>query len=103
MTRATVTSRSAVAEDCCAPRNAAVSGRRMAEVDNKGGRGRGRMSPRYGRRRRNRSEPLLYLPPMAVFDLQIHPRDHEMMAATHGRSIGVVDIAALEQMTPKVL
>ncbi len=38
---------------------------------------------------------------MPVFDLQIHPRDHELIAATHGRSFWVVDIAALEQMTPR--
>ena len=38
---------------------------------------------------------------MPVFDLQIHPRDHELIAATHGRSLWIVDIAALEQMTPQ--
>ena len=38
-----------------------------------------------------------------MFDLQIHPRDHELIAATHGRSLWIVDIAALEQMTPKVV
>src|SRR6478735_1506936 len=43
------------------------------------------------------------LPTVPVFDLQIHPRDHEMIAATHGRSLWVVDIAALEQLTPKVV
>jgi hypothetical protein len=43
------------------------------------------------------------LPTVPVFDLQIHPRDHEMIAATHGRSLWVVDIAALEQITPKVV
>jgi photosystem II stability/assembly factor-like uncharacterized protein len=43
------------------------------------------------------------LPSVPVFDLQIHPRDHELIAATHGRSLWVVDIAGLEQMTPKVL
>ena len=43
------------------------------------------------------------LPTVPVFDLQIHPRDHEMIAATHGRSLWVVDVAALEQMTPKVV
>src|SRR2546430_12493105 len=42
------------------------------------------------------------LPTVPVFDLQIHPRDHELIAATHGRSLWIVDIAALEQMTPKV-
>ena len=41
-------------------------------------------------------------PTVPVFDLQIHPRDHELMAATHGRSLWVVDITALEQMTPKI-
>ena len=40
-------------------------------------------------------------PTVPVFDLQIHPRDHELIAATHGRSLWIVDIAALEQMTPK--
>jgi hypothetical protein len=43
------------------------------------------------------------LPTVPVFDLQVHPRDHELIAATHGRSLWVVDIAALEQVTPKVL
>jgi Sortilin, neurotensin receptor 3, len=43
------------------------------------------------------------LPSVPVYDLQIHPRDHELMAATHGRSLWVVDIAALEQLTPKVV
>ena len=43
------------------------------------------------------------LPTVPVFDLQIHPRDHELIAATHGRSLWIVDIAALEQMTPRVL
>ena len=42
------------------------------------------------------------LPTVPVHDLQIHPRDHELIAATHGRSIYVVDIAALQQMTPIV-
>jgi hypothetical protein len=43
------------------------------------------------------------LPTVPVFDLQIHPRDHELIAATHGRSIWIVDIAALEQLTPKIV
>jgi photosystem II stability/assembly factor-like uncharacterized protein len=42
-------------------------------------------------------------PTVPVYDLQIHPRDHELIAATHGRSLWIVDIAALEQMTPRVL
>jgi hypothetical protein len=38
------------------------------------------------------------LPTVPVHDLQIHPRDRELIAATHGRSIWVVDVAPLEQM-----
>jgi BNR/Asp-box repeat len=43
------------------------------------------------------------LPTVPVFDLQIHPRDHEIIAATHGRSLWIADIAALEQTTPKIM
>lgn len=39
------------------------------------------------------------LPTVPVHDLQIHPRDRELIAATHGRSIWIVDVAPLEQMT----
>jgi photosystem II stability/assembly factor-like uncharacterized protein len=39
------------------------------------------------------------LPTVPVNDLKIHPRDRELIAATHGRSIWVVDIAALQQLT----
>jgi hypothetical protein len=38
-----------------------------------------------------------------VYDLKIHPRDHELIAATHGRGIQIVDVAPLQQMTPGVL
>jgi hypothetical protein len=43
------------------------------------------------------------LPSVPVHDLKIHPRDHELIAATHGRSFWIVDIAPLEQMTAKVM
>ncbi|MBX6332722.1 MAG: hypothetical protein IRY91_12820, partial [Gemmatimonadaceae bacterium] len=43
------------------------------------------------------------LPTVPVHDLKIHPRDHELIAATHGRSIWIVDIAPLEQMRDSVL
>jgi len=33
-----------------------------------------------------------------VRDLEIHPRARELIAATHGRSIWIVDVAPLEQM-----
>ncbi|MEO7966874.1 MAG: hypothetical protein ABIT38_23505, partial [Gemmatimonadaceae bacterium] len=42
------------------------------------------------------------LPTVPVNDLKIHPRDHELIAATHGRSIWIVDIAALQQMNSTV-
>ena len=43
------------------------------------------------------------LPTTPVFDLKIHPRDHELIAATHGRSFWIVDIAALEQINSGAL
>jgi len=38
------------------------------------------------------------LPTVPVHDLQIHPRDAELIAATHGRSIWIADIAPLQQL-----
>ncbi|MFL5911681.1 MAG: hypothetical protein ACJ768_14045, partial [Gaiellaceae bacterium] len=38
------------------------------------------------------------LPTVPVYDLKIHPRDRELIAATHGRGFWIVDIAPLEQM-----
>src|SRR5262249_62150222 len=43
------------------------------------------------------------LPTVAGHDLIIHPRDHDLVIGTHGRSIYVVDISPLEEMTPEVL
>ncbi|MEO7362985.1 MAG: hypothetical protein ABI120_21810, partial [Gemmatimonadaceae bacterium] len=43
------------------------------------------------------------LPSVPVYDLQIHPRDRELIAATHGRGIWIVDIAPLQQATTAVL
>ena len=43
------------------------------------------------------------LPGTPVHDLKIHPRDRELIAATHGRGIWLVDIHALEQTTPKTV
>ncbi|MGH7554138.1 MAG: WD40/YVTN/BNR-like repeat-containing protein, partial [Longimicrobiales bacterium] len=43
------------------------------------------------------------LPTVPVHDLEIHPRDRELIAATHGRSIWIVDIAPLQQLTPAVI
>jgi photosystem II stability/assembly factor-like uncharacterized protein len=44
------------------------------------------------------------LPTVPVFDIQIHPRDHDLILATHGRSIWIMDdISALEQMDAQTL
>ena len=43
------------------------------------------------------------LPTVPVHDLKIHPRDRELIAATHGRSIWIVDIAPLEEMNSTVM
>jgi hypothetical protein len=43
------------------------------------------------------------LPTVPVFDLEIHPRDHELIAATHGRAVMVLDVAPLQQMNAGVL
>jgi photosystem II stability/assembly factor-like uncharacterized protein len=38
------------------------------------------------------------MPTVPVYDLKIHPRDRELIAATHGRGIWIVDISPLEQL-----
>jgi hypothetical protein len=43
------------------------------------------------------------LPTVPVHDLRVHPRDHELIAATHGRGIWIVDVSALQQITDKVV
>src|SRR2546425_12838628 len=44
------------------------------------------------------------LPAVAVRDLAIHPRDHDLVIATHGRGIWIVDnITPLRALTPDVL
>jgi photosystem II stability/assembly factor-like uncharacterized protein len=40
---------------------------------------------------------------VTVHDLVIHPRDRELVIGTHARSVYVMDIAPLEEMTPKAL
>lgn len=42
------------------------------------------------------------LPNVPVHDLKIHPREHELIAGTHGRSIWIVDVAPLQQLTAQV-
>jgi len=43
------------------------------------------------------------MPTVPVHDLKVHPRDHDLIAATHGRSLWIVDIAPLQQLTDEVL
>jgi photosystem II stability/assembly factor-like uncharacterized protein len=44
------------------------------------------------------------LPSVAVRDLAVHPRDHDLVIATHGRGIWIVDdITPLRALTPAVL
>ena len=44
------------------------------------------------------------LPSVAVRDLAIHPRDHDLVIGTHGRGIWIVDdITPLRAMTPETL
>jgi photosystem II stability/assembly factor-like uncharacterized protein len=41
------------------------------------------------------------LPPAPVHDLIVHPRDRELVVATHGRGIYIIDVAPLQEMTAK--
>src|SRR6266496_1946693 len=44
------------------------------------------------------------LPAVAVRDLAIHPRDHDLVIATHGRGIWIIDdISPLRALTPEAL
>ena len=43
------------------------------------------------------------MPTQPVHDLQIHPRERELIVATHGRGIYIADISALEEMSAGVL
>lgn len=44
------------------------------------------------------------LPTVAVDDIAIHPRERDLVAATHGRSLYVIDdISSLEEATPEIL
>jgi photosystem II stability/assembly factor-like uncharacterized protein len=42
------------------------------------------------------------LPTVPVNDLEVHPRDGELIAGTHGRSIWIVDVKPLQQHTATV-
>src|SRR5579883_221706 len=43
------------------------------------------------------------LPTVAIHDFAIHPTAGEIIAATHGRSLWILDVTALRQLTPQAL
>ena len=43
------------------------------------------------------------LPNVPVHDIVIHPRDNEIIVATHGRSLYIASVAELQQLTPENL
>ena len=43
------------------------------------------------------------LPTVAVHEFAIHPTAGEIVAATHGRSLWILDVTALRQLTPQAL
>jgi len=43
------------------------------------------------------------LPTVPVYDLKIHPRDRELIAATHGRGFWIVDVAPLQQLSGAIV
>ena len=43
------------------------------------------------------------LPTVPVHDLRIHPRDRDLLAATHGRALWIVNIAPLEQLNDSAI
>ena len=57
----------------------------------------------FGRGGGGGGEPRGVLPTIPVYDLKIHPRDHEVILGTHGRGIWIMDIAPLEDLTPAVM
>lgn len=42
------------------------------------------------------------LPTVPVHDLVVHPRDRELVIATHGRGIYILDVAPLQELTARV-
>ena len=43
------------------------------------------------------------LPTVAVHEVAVHPTAGEIIAATHGRSLWILDVAALRQLTPETI
>jgi photosystem II stability/assembly factor-like uncharacterized protein len=44
----------------------------------------------------------LHLPTVPVHDLVVHPRDRELVIATHGRGIWIMDVLPLQELTMKI-
>jgi hypothetical protein len=42
------------------------------------------------------------MPSVAVHDLVVHPRDRELVAGTHGRSVFVLDVLPIQELTEEV-
>jgi photosystem II stability/assembly factor-like uncharacterized protein len=42
-----------------------------------------------------------HLPTVPVHDLVVHPREHELVIATHGRGIYILDVAPLQELTAR--
>ncbi|MCP4662515.1 MAG: glycosyl hydrolase [bacterium] len=42
------------------------------------------------------------MPNVPVHDLIVHPRDRELVAGTHGRSVWVIDALPIQELTPEV-
>ena len=43
------------------------------------------------------------MPIQPVHDLKIHPRENDLIVATHGRGIYIADISPLQELTPQVM
>ncbi len=43
------------------------------------------------------------MPTQPVHDMVIHPRENDLVVATHGRGIYIIDITPIQEMTPAVL
>ena len=43
------------------------------------------------------------LPTQAVYDMKVHPRDRDLVIATHGRGVFILKVDKIEQLTPDVL
>lgn len=44
-----------------------------------------------------------HLPAVAVHDIVVHPRDHEMVIGTHGRSIYIANVKELQQLNTETM